>query len=208
MPEPITRRGREMRVRLVAAATVVFGERGYQATRVSDITTAAGTALGNFYRHFVDKNDVLLAVLAEPLEELLNGTAPLESERRRPTEAQLIAWNTSYFEVYARNRRLYRILREAAAAGADTGFAELWKAQRQRFHVRVHGWLNPGQEADPGSRLRIEAMVAMLEQLSYVHLGLATQEPNSELISELGATVGSLWHRCLRAAPTRDRATT
>jgi hypothetical protein len=29
MPEPITRRGREMRVRLVAAATVVFGERGY-----------------------------------------------------------------------------------------------------------------------------------------------------------------------------------
>jgi AcrR family transcriptional regulator len=195
MPEPITRRGREMRGRLIAAAAAVFAERGYRATRVSDITQEAGTALGNFYRHFLDKNDVLLAVLADPLQELLDGTAPGETARRRPTEAELIAWNTSYFQVYARHRRLYRLLREAAAAGEDAGFAELWKGQRQRFHARVHEWLVA--EPDPGSRLVVEAMVAMLEQLSYVHLGLAADDPGPEVIEQLGATVGHLWHRCL-----------
>jgi AcrR family transcriptional regulator len=197
-----------MRARLIDAAAAVFAERGYRATRVSDITQEAGTALGNFYRHFVDKNDVLLAVLASPLDELLEGTAPGERARRRPTEAELIAWNTSYFEVYARHRRLYRILREAAAAGEDAGFAEAWKGQRHRFISRVHGWLVADPDADPGSRLAIEAMVAMLEQLSYVHLGLAAEDPGPQAIERLGATVGNLWHRCLRAPAARRRGTT
>ena len=195
-----------MRTRLVAAASTVFAERGYRATRVADITAEAGTALGNFYRHFLDKNDVLLAVLAEPLQELLEGTAPGQPARRRPSAAELIAWNTSYFEVYARHRRLYRILREAAATGEDDGFAEVWKGQRQRFISRVHAWLIP--DPGPDGRLATEAMVAMLEQLSYVHLGLAATEPGPEVIGRLGATVGGLWHRCLRAPATRQPATT
>jgi len=191
-----------MRARLTEAATVVFAERGYQATRVSDITAEAGTALGNFYRHFSDRNDVLLAVLAEPLQELLDRTAPDTGARRRPGEAELVAWNTSYFEVYARNRRLYRIMREAAAAGAEAGFVEVWKAQRDRFVGRVHEWLIAGPEPGRTDPLAAEAMVAMLEQLSYVHLGLATEDPTPEQVAALGATVGTLWHRCLRPAPT------
>jgi AcrR family transcriptional regulator len=98
--EAPTRRGREMRKRLLEAARAVFDERGYHDTRVSDITQAAGTAQGNFYRHFTNKHDVLLAVLADPLDELLALANPPFVPGTAPSLAELIAWNTDYFTVY------------------------------------------------------------------------------------------------------------
>ena len=54
------------RALLIAAAERLFGEKGYQSTQVGDITRAAGTGVGTFYRHFDDKEDILTAIL-EPL---------------------------------------------------------------------------------------------------------------------------------------------
>jgi AcrR family transcriptional regulator len=197
-----TRRGREMRQRLVDAAAHVFAERGYRETRVSDITQSAGTAQGNFYRHFTNKNDVLLAVLADPLEELLACANPPFSAGTAATEAALVDWNTHYFTVYAAHSRIYRVMREAAAAGQDAGFAQLWKGQRQRFVDRVAEWLDALHAAghlDPvaDTALMAEALVSMREQLSYVHLGLAAAPPTPGHIAQMGETVGRLWFRCL-----------
>ncbi len=193
-----TARGREMRRRLIEAAGEVFAERGYRDTRVTDITTAAGTASGNFYRHFTNKNEILLAVLGDPLEDLLACASPPDGA---PTKEQLTAWNTEYFVVYARHRRIYRVMREAAAAGEDAGFSELWVAQRARFVGRVKTWLDGlsrvGVELPEDTALMAEALVSMREQLSYVHLGLATRQPSAARVRQLGTAVGELWHRCL-----------
>lgn len=190
-----------MRRRLLEAAGEVFAERGYRDTRVTDITGAVGTASGNFYRHFANKNEILLAVLGEPLEDLLACASPPAGP---PSKDELIAWNTEYFTVYARHRRIYRVMREAAAAGEDAGFADLWVAQRARFVGRVRTWLDGlGEDVDlpEDTGLMAEAMVSMREQLSYVHLGLAGREPSPARVRQMGATVGELWHRCL-GSPT------
>jgi AcrR family transcriptional regulator len=195
-----------MRQRLLDAARAVFDERGYGETRVSDITTATGTAQGNFYRHFTNKNEILLAVLADPLDELLEMANPPFVPGAAPSLDELIAWNTDYFTVYRRHAAIYKVMREAAAAGDEASFAALWKGQRQRFVDRVHDWLEAlyshGQLRNPPAdrTLMAESLLSMRENLSYVHVALADGPVSDERIAALGEMVGLLWFRCLHLA--------
>lgn len=53
----------QTRERLLRAAADVFGERGYDGTRVADIAAAAGVSNGALYAHFASKAELLLAAL-------------------------------------------------------------------------------------------------------------------------------------------------
>ncbi|HEY4344307.1 MAG TPA: TetR/AcrR family transcriptional regulator [Parvibaculum sp.] len=44
---------------LLDAAVTVVAEKGMEAAKISDITTAAGLANGTFYNHFSDKDEIL-----------------------------------------------------------------------------------------------------------------------------------------------------
>src|SRR3954451_5168651 len=70
-----TRRGAVTRARLVDAATTVFAEHGYNSARISDMVRLAGISQGNFYRHFQSKDEILLAVLEGPLDDLKRATS-------------------------------------------------------------------------------------------------------------------------------------
>lgn len=56
------------RADLLAAAKRLFGERGYLETKVTDIAAAAGRAVGSFYRHFRDKEQLLTVLRGELTE--------------------------------------------------------------------------------------------------------------------------------------------
>jgi AcrR family transcriptional regulator len=53
----------QTRERLLSAAADVFGERGYEGTRVVDIAEAAGVSNGALYAHFGSKAELLSAAL-------------------------------------------------------------------------------------------------------------------------------------------------
>lgn len=59
MAEGPAGRAEETRRALVAAARLLFARQGYAATRISQITDAAGVGLGTFYGHFSAKRDLL-----------------------------------------------------------------------------------------------------------------------------------------------------
>jgi AcrR family transcriptional regulator len=53
------------RARILAAARVLFAERGFVACRVADVARRAGMSPGNVYWHFDSKEAILQAILAE-----------------------------------------------------------------------------------------------------------------------------------------------
>lgn len=131
------------RERLLDAAFLEFGERGYAATSLQAIADRAGLTKGAIYWSFRDKQELLLALLEERLEEPARGlmrltetappdveTAPLVSAgfaaivRERP-EILLLAveqWALAAREETVRvgYRRRQQALREAIAHTLQT----------------------------------------------------------------------------------------
>src|SRR5205814_4195238 len=60
----------ERRELIVEAAGRLFGERGYDGTRLDEIAAAAGVTKPILYRHFGSKRDRYLALLARHQQDL------------------------------------------------------------------------------------------------------------------------------------------
>lgn len=69
-----------MKAQLSAMAFDLFLERGYEATTVQDVCTAAGISRSTFFRYFASKEDALLGEVADAGDELLDAL------RSRPDE--------------------------------------------------------------------------------------------------------------------------
>jgi AcrR family transcriptional regulator len=59
-----------MRGRLMAAATRLFAEQGYEPTTLQQIVKEAGTSIGNCYFYFANKEALLLAIAEELRQEI------------------------------------------------------------------------------------------------------------------------------------------
>jgi AcrR family transcriptional regulator len=203
-PRRLTPKGEAMRARLIDSAAAAFAEHGYVGTRVSDIVARAGTAHGNFYRHFEDKNAILLAVLRPRLAALREATRGMGEAGDR--QDRLVAVNVAYFHQYARDRRLLSVMREATAL-RSSDFQELWLAERGAFIARTRRWLErlvASGAADPPGDLGLlaEALGALTEQLAYVHVALPAEAPSPERLDELGRTCGRIWYDAVFGART------
>ena len=65
------RRKAETRERLLEAASRLFAERGFEATRPQDIAREADVAIGTFYLHFADRREAFEAFTARAATELI-----------------------------------------------------------------------------------------------------------------------------------------
>lgn len=200
VPAAKTRRGARTRQRLVDAAATVFAEYGYSAARIADMVRMAGISHGNFYRHFPGKDEALLAVLEEPLAELRRASGRGPERSTTVDLAELVEANTRYFAAYARQRHLFRVMREAAAVNPE--FARLWLSVRQGFVGRTARWLAALADAghlEPGADtgLLAETLGSMMEHLAYVQIGLPPELPRPETIDALGRVTGESWYLIL-----------
>ncbi|WP_370287821.1 TetR/AcrR family transcriptional regulator [Nocardioides sp.] len=189
------RRGEQTRQRLVAAATECFAEYGYSRTRVSDIVSRAGTAQGNFYRHFSSLDHLFLEVIRPGLEDLV--AASTKRAGQDADLASLVDSNIACLRAYARRRHAVRLLREAATASANDGFERLWTRMRDDFVSRIHHWLDDlargGAIVEGDHTLLAEMLVCLTEQFAYVHIALPSSTPRPERLVELGTALGQAW---------------
>ena len=109
---PKTERGRRTRNKLLEAAEIEFGEKGYHEAGISGITHRAGVALGTFYTYFDSKEEVfrgLVRYMSRRIREWVAERAAgapnrLEAERRG-LEA--------FIEFAREHKSIYRIISEA-----------------------------------------------------------------------------------------------
>jgi TetR/AcrR family fatty acid metabolism transcriptional regulator len=88
--------GADKRDRILKAAIKVFAKNGFYATRVSEIAKAAGVADGTIYLYFKNKDDVLITIFEDGIQQLLvilrevaAADAPFDERITRIIELQL-----------------------------------------------------------------------------------------------------------------------
>jgi AcrR family transcriptional regulator len=159
----------ERRATIVEAAGRLFGERGYDATRLDDIAAAAGVTKPILYRHFDTKRALYLALLERHRDDLASFAAMIDAEegtRDGRLRAVLEVWLT-YVEAHSYAwRMLFR----------DTGGGPEVQAFRLEVHARARA-----------------VLVGIIRTLSEIPIPRRELEPVAELMSMGMASVVLWW---------------
>lgn len=70
--------------RIIAAATKVFARKGFYKAKVSDIAQEAGVADGTIYIYFNHKDDILISLFEEKMQEVLDNMEKQISSESNP----------------------------------------------------------------------------------------------------------------------------
>lgn len=181
--ESLTAKGLQTRDAIERAARKLFAERGFHATTLAEITSAAGKSPAAFYRYYSDKED-LLAVLADSF--LRGVVAPLGPQVHLPESAEdtefFVAAVTGYWNMFKQNIGIMIAVDQLAAV--QPRFATLQNEFR-RFGIDiVRASVLHAQEQGYGSDLDPEhtalAISLLFERFTTVYL--------REDIARLGVT--------------------
>lgn len=107
MPEPARRA--DKRTLITEAAIEVFADKGYNQARVSDIAKRAGVADGTIYLYFKNKEDLLLSIFEEKMDELLAGLGEAIARTDDPIE-QIKAFARFHFQQVREHRHAAEVL--------------------------------------------------------------------------------------------------
>lgn len=181
--------GERTRRRLLEAAKKAFGERGYQATRVDDITGGAGTSHGAFYLYFRNKQDVLETLARETAEGMYELADRLDGmERGERGYEDLRQWVAEFVGTYADNAAVITAWTQAAD---DPRFDRLGREVLGRFAGKIADVIARHVEADlrhpvhPG--IAATALVAMLERVSFFWLVRGPRLPHDAAVDTLAS---------------------
>ncbi len=70
-PRPATERGRRTRSAIIDAAAAMMYQRGVTGTSLDEVLAASGTGKSQLYHYFVDKSDLVAAVVGRQLQRVL-----------------------------------------------------------------------------------------------------------------------------------------
>jgi AcrR family transcriptional regulator len=139
------------RARLLVAMATVVARKGYAATTVADVVSAAGVSRSTFYELFTSKEACFLDAYREGVDELLGAVREAVREAEPDWRAQLRAGIRAYLAQLALQDNFARIyIDEIHAAGANA-LAARAEALR-RFAGRYHATFSQARAADPSLR--------------------------------------------------------
>ena len=155
----------ERRALIIEAAGRLFGDRGYEATRLDEIAAAAGVTKPIVYRHFDSKRDLYLSLLDRHRDDLggFIASIPAEGSTEERLRAVLEVW-LDYVE--ARSYAWKMLFR-------DTGGGPEITARRREVHARARAVLVelirslaatpvPRRELEPLAELMSMGMAALV----------------------------------------------
>jgi AcrR family transcriptional regulator len=133
----------ETRERIVRAAAEAFNDVGYDGTDTNRIARAAGYAPGTFYKHFVDKRAVFLAVYEEWVaREWRDVTSAIRESTGGATTALAKTIVSIFVEHHRRWRGFRRSLR--ALVPIDEAVRDFYRAQR-RHQLELLAAMHPAR---------------------------------------------------------------
>ena len=152
----------DRRLQLLSSAERLFAERGFLAVRLEDIGAAAGVSGPAIYRHFPNKESLLVELLVEISARLLAGARDVTAGNADPAAA-LDGLIDFHLDFALGEPDLIRIQDRDLAHLPDVAERQVRKAQRQYVEVWVGVLreLNP-QLAEADARLAAHAVFGLL----------------------------------------------
>jgi AcrR family transcriptional regulator len=117
---PLRADARRNRDRLLAAATAAFAEGGEEVA-LEAVAARAGVGIGTLYRHFPNRDALVVAAYRHEVDALCAAAADLLEAR--PADQALRAWAERFADYVATKRAMGVALRSAAASDSPL-FAE------------------------------------------------------------------------------------
>ncbi|WP_269856209.1 TetR/AcrR family transcriptional regulator [Streptomyces sp. RPT161] len=129
--------------RLLAEATRLFADRGFDRTSVQEIVEAAGVTKGALYHYFGSKDDLLHEVYArvlrlqtERLEEIASGTGTVTERLHRAAADVVVTSIENLDDTKIFFRSMHQLSPEKQKAV---------RAERRRYHERFRALVEEGQ---------------------------------------------------------------
>ena len=155
----------ERRALIVEAAGRLFGDSGYDATRLDEIAAAAGVTKPIVYRHFDSKRDLYLALLDRHRDDLAGFVASIPAEGS--TEQRLRAVLDLWLDYVEARSYAWKMLFRDTGGGAEIA------ARRREVHARARAVLVeligslaatpvPRRELEPLAELMSMGMAALV----------------------------------------------
>ncbi len=170
-PAAATRRSRaksDRRSQLIAAAERLVAERGYLAVRLEDIGAVAGVSGPAIYRHFPNKEALLVELLVGISTRLLAGATDVVATAADPASA-LDGLIDFHLDFALGESDLIRIQDRDLGHLPATAKRQVRKAQRQYVEI----WVDVLRQCEPG---RDEAEARLM---AHAIFGLLNSTPHS-----------------------------
>jgi AcrR family transcriptional regulator len=129
---PKTARGKRTRDKLLQAAEIEFGDKGFHAAAISGITRRAGVALGSFYTYFESKEEIFQALVSYMSHRTRSWIAARVVGAPDRMAAERLGIE-AYIDFARQHKGIYRIISEAEFVANDayrehySGFARAYQ---------------------------------------------------------------------------------
>jgi AcrR family transcriptional regulator len=183
--------GRDTRAEILAVASELFGEQGYDATSLREIAERLGITKAALYYHFPGKDDILRALI-EPMGDLIGELVErLEAAHDVDEWADALSWvvgmifeNIEFFRVLERNRHSLQQLHDT--------FHEM--QDHLDMHARVEAAVH-GAAANVTEEIRMFAALGMVTAFDDWAPRLLADGPPDVIQHELRTAVRAILER-------------
>jgi AcrR family transcriptional regulator len=198
----LTAKGRQTRQAIEQAARKLFAERGFHGTTLADITSAAGKSPAVFYRYFADKEDLLAALAASFLHEVVTPSSLSVHLPDSPDDdAFFTSVVTGYWNMFKQNIGI--MIAVAQLAATQQRFAAVQNEFRRFGMDMVAASVHRAQEQGYGAELHPQhtaaAIALLFENFTTVFVG--TNSLGLDISDEDAiATLSTVWKKTLYGA--------
>lgn len=190
---PLGRKAARTRESLLGAAYELFTTRGYQATSVNNIATAAGVGVGTFYQYFRDRSGIMAALVGDAVIEMFGSANRWDAREGLEGVHRVVA---SFVRTYAATAPFQRLWEEVThvdpeLAALRRDLTHLLTVELATELVRatalglVRGDLEPTTAAT--------ALTAMVDRFCYVTYVFDPRPEGPPEPDEVAATLARMW---------------
>ena len=165
-----SKRALDRRKHIMSAATRVFSEKGYYATTISDLATAAGIAKGTIYWYFNNKRAIMLALLDNIDREITNTFGDIMVKAPNGLESILLCVRPALelLEKYGPIYLMYFLEIGSTDSVIQKRFHQIYQVVHQGIRVALVRGMEQGVICELNPDIAAYAVMGLVERVSEI----------------------------------------